>query len=121
MLAVIGILQVNADVFKNLLSEMCIAFRGPVTIFCYLCVAFLLYLVCSKKGKIVIGGKDAKKEYSDFSWLSCLFMAGCGIGIVFYCQEPILHLYNNPYTGTVKGGAEEIAYSLTLFNWTINA
>ena len=121
VLAVIGILQVNADVFKNLLSEMCIAFRGPVTIFCYLCVAFLLYLVCSKKGKIVIGGKDAKKEYSDFSWLSCLFMAGCGIGIVFYCQEPILHLYNNPYTGTVKGGAEEIAYSLTLFNWTINA
>ena len=67
VLAIIGILQVNADVFKNLLSEMCIAFRGPVTIFCYLCVTFLLYLVFSKKGKIVIGGKDAKKEYSDFS------------------------------------------------------
>lgn len=86
VLATICISRVNADIFRIVLSQMCIAFRGPVTIFCYFCVAFLIYLLFSKKGKIVIGGKDAKKEYSDFSWLSCLFMAGCGIGIVFYLK-----------------------------------
>lgn len=107
--------------FKSALSKMCIDFRGPVTIFCYFCLAVLLFLIFSPYGSIRLGGKDAKKEYSTFSWLSCLFMAGCGIGIVFYCQEPILHLHSNPYTGHVAGEPEIIAYSLTLFNWTINA
>lgn len=106
--------------FQNLLSQLCLLFRGPVTIFCYFCLAVLLFLVFSKYGKIRLGGPDAKPEFSTFSWLSCLFMAGCGIGIVFYCQEPILHYYNNPYTGNVLGDPVSVAYSLTLFNWTIN-
>lgn len=111
----------DTSFFKNALSQMCVGFRGPVTIFCYFCLIVLLFLICSPYGSIRLGGKDAKKEYSTFSWLSCLFMAGCGIGIVFYCQEPILHLHNNPYVGHVAGDPETIAYSLTLFNWTINA
>lgn len=110
----------ETEAFQNVLSQMCMIFRGPVTIFCYLCIAVLLYLVFSKHGKIRLGGKNAKPEYSTFSWLSCLFMAGCGIGIVFYCQEPILHYFNNPYTGKVAGEPTAVAYSLTLFNWTIN-
>lgn len=110
----------ETSVFQNALSEMCVLFRAPVTLFCYFCVAALLFLVFSKYGKIRLGGKDAKPEFSTFSWLSCLFMAGCGIGIVFYCQEPILHYFNNPYTGNVSGDPVSVAYSLTLFNWTIN-
>ena len=110
----------ETSVFQNVLSKLCVLFRGPVTIFCYFCILVLLYLLFSKYGKIRLGGKDAKSEFSTFSWLSCLFMAGCGIGIVFYCQEPILHYFNNPYTGNVYGDPQSIAYSLTLFNWTIN-
>lgn len=107
-------------VFQNVLSRMCVIFRGPVTIFCYFCVAALLFLVFSKYGKIRLGGENAKPEFNTFSWLSCLFMAGCGIGIVFYCQEPILHYFNNPYAENVPGDPVSVAYSLTLFNWTIN-
>lgn len=114
------IFKPQTEVFQNILSRMCVIFRGPVTIFCYFCLAALIYLAFSKYGKIRLGGKDAKPEYSTFSWLSCLFMAGCGIGIVFYCQEPILHYFNNPYTGHVPGDPVSVAYSLTLFDWTIN-
>lgn len=110
----------DTQFFQNLLSRMCVVFRGPVTIFCYFCIAALLFLVFSKYGKIRLGGENAKPEYSTFSWLSCLFMAGCGIGIVFYCQEPIMHYFNNPYVGNVPGEPLTLAYSLTLFNWTIN-
>lgn len=113
--------HISTSGFQTLLKNMCVSFRGPVTIFCYLCICFLMYLLFSKKGKIVLGGEGVKKEYSTFSWLSCLFMAGCGIGIVFYCQEPILHLFKNPYHNNVMGSPEGIAYSLSLFNWTINA
>lgn len=114
------VFQPDTSIFQNLLSRMCVILRGPVTIFCYLCIAVLLFLVFSKYGSIRLGGSSAKLEFSTFSWLSCLFMAGCGIGIVFYCQEPILHYYNNPYTGNVIGDPISVAYSLTLFNWTIN-
>lgn len=116
----LAVFKPETAIFQDILSRMCVVFRGPVTIFCYFCIAILLFLVFSKYGKIRLGGENAKPEYSTFSWLSCLFMAGCGIGIVFYCQEPILHYFNNPYTGNVPGEPVSVAYSLTLFNWTIN-
>ena len=91
-----------------------------VHLFCLYCLVALLYFSCSKYGNIRLGGKDAKPEFSTLSWLSCLFMAGCGIGIVFYNQESVLHLHNNPYVGNVVGSPEIIAYSLTISNWTLN-
>lgn len=120
ILLMLMVLNPDTAIFQNLLSDLCLLLRGPVTIFCYFCIAALVYLVFSKYGKIRLGGPNAKPEFSTFSWLSCLFMAGCGIGIVFYCQEPILHYFNNPYTGTVAGDPSSVAFSLTLFNWTIN-
>lgn len=119
-LLMLMVLKPEAAIFQNVLSGMCLALRGPVTIFCYFCIAALAYLAFSKYGRIRLGGENAKPEFSTFSWLSCLFMAGCGIGIVFYCQEPILHYFNNPYSGNVYGDPVSVAYSLTLFNWTIN-
>lgn len=121
MLLLLFILKADGTFFKVALSEMCVNLRGAVTIFCYICILSLIFLIFSKYGNIRLGGDSAKKEYSTFSWLSCLFMAGCGIGIVFYCQEPILHMHNNPYVGNVVGKPQAVAYSLTLFNWTINA
>ena len=122
-LVLIAIFAMNLDSsqFSQALNWLCVEFRGPVTIFCIFCVLLCMFLVFSKYGSIKIGGPDAKTEMSTFSWLSCLFMTGCGIGIVFYCQEPILHLHDNPYYGNVSGDAVSVAYSLTLFNWTINA
>lgn len=120
ILAGLVIVRPDGKIFQDILSNLCVMFRGPVTIFCYICIAVLLYLCFSKYGKIRLGGENAKPEYSTFSWLSCLFMAGCGIGIVFYCQEPILHYFDNPYNEIIGGDKVSLAYSLTLFNWTIN-
>lgn len=119
-LLVLLVTKPEVAIFQDALSYLCIVLRAPVTLFCFFCIAVLLFLVFSKYGSIRLGGDNAKPEFSTLSWLSCLFMAGCGIGIVFYCQEPILHYYNNPYTGHVLGDPLSVAYSLTLFNWTIN-
>lgn len=121
VLIILVLIKGDGTFFSEALSTMCVNLRGVVTIFCYICLLFLLFLICSKYGNIRLGGENATKEYSTFSWLSCLFMAGCGIGIVFYCQEPILHMHSNPYSGNVPGSSSAVAYSLTLFNWTINA
>ena len=109
------------DYFKTILSSLCVNAREVVGLVCLFCLIVLLFFVFTKYGNIRLGGPDAKKEFSNFSWISCLFMAGCGVGIVFYSQEAILHMHNNPYWGKVGGSPESVAYSLTIFNWTLNA
>ena len=57
---------------------------------------FVLYLAFSKFGNIKIGGKDAKPSFNKFSWVSMLFSAGMGIGLVYFSvAEPMLN-FNNP-------------------------
>ena len=48
-----------------------------------LLLIFCLFLIVSPLGKIRIGGKDAKPEYSNLTWFSMLFAAGVGIGLLF--------------------------------------
>jgi choline/glycine/proline betaine transport protein len=58
-------------------------------------LGFAIYLSVSRFGKIRIGGKDAKTEFSTFAWFSMLFSAGLGIGLLFYgVGEPMMHFSN---------------------------
>ena len=57
---------------------------------------FLIGLYFSKSSSIRIGGDNASPEFSFVTWISMLFSAGLGIGLVYYgVAEPILH-YSNP-------------------------
>ncbi|GAA3313233.1 hypothetical protein GCM10020331_002870 [Ectobacillus funiculus] len=53
----------------------------------------------SKYGDIRLGKETDKPEFKTVSWLSMLFGAGMGIGIVFWSvAEPVTH-YANPPSG----------------------
>ena len=53
---------------------------------------FVLYIAFSKFGKIRLGGKKAKPEFTKTAWFAMLFSAGMGIGILFWSVgEPIFH------------------------------
>ncbi len=55
-------------------------------------VIVALALIVSPLGRIRIGGKDAKPDYSYAGWFSMLFAAGMGIGLMFFgVAEPISH------------------------------
>lgn len=57
-----------------------------VTIF----VLFLIYLMISKYGNIRLGRNNSKPDYSFFSWISILFAAGMGIGLMYFSvAEPM--------------------------------
>jgi BCCT family betaine/carnitine transporter len=47
-------------------------------------VLFSLYVACSKLGNVRLGGPDAIPRYGYPGWLSMLFAAGVGIGLMFY-------------------------------------
>ena len=62
--------------------------------FVVLCVGLALY---PKSGQIRLGGRDERPEFSNFSWLSMMFGAGIGVGMLtFSTAEPLFHFANSP-------------------------
>lgn len=92
----------------------------PITFF-----LICMYLAFSKFGKIKLGGKFAETEFSTFSWISMLFTAGIGVGLVnFGVAEPMVHYLQSPLG--VSGGYSQVeaaknALTLSLFNWGLPA
>jgi choline/carnitine/betaine transport len=74
-------------------------------------------------GKVRLGGDDAKPEFSTFSWISMMFGAGIGIGMLtFSTAEPLYHFASNPDTimGLVAPKTEATirsAYKWSFFHW----
>lgn len=86
-------------------------------------VAFCLFLIFSKYGNIKLGKEDEKPEFSYFAWISMLFAAGFGAGIVFWgVAEPLTHFANPPVSGIEPGTAEaaRISMNYSFFNWGLH-
>ncbi|RXJ88293.1 glycine/betaine ABC transporter [Arcobacter sp. CECT 8983] len=88
-------------------------------------VLFCVALVFSPFGKIRLGGKDIKPEYSRLSWFAMLFAAGMGIGLMFWSvAEPVAY-----YTGWYKTPlgveanteqAADLAMAATMYHWGVH-
>lgn len=58
---------------------------------------FCITLIFHPIGKLKLGKPDDKPEFNTISWLTMLFSAGMGIGLVFYgSSEPISHYLSPP-------------------------
>ncbi|MDN6639922.1 MAG: BCCT family transporter [Tetragenococcus sp.] len=83
-----------------------------------------LFFAFSRYGRIVIGGNDAKPEFSRFGWFAMLLSAGMGIGLVFWSvAEPISHLDEPSPLFNVEAnssGAIQTALTSTFFHWGIH-
>lgn len=89
-----------------------------VTIF----VIFLIYLIFSKYGNIRLGRNDSKPDYSFFSWISMLFAAGMGIGLMYFSvAEPMQHYSNEVFAGNSVVQRAKDAQLYTFFHWGIHA
>ena len=67
----------------------------------YTCVCLVLGL-WPRTAHIKLGMADEIPEFSTLSWLSMMFSAGIGVGMLTYSTaEPIFHFANNP--DTIKG------------------
>ncbi|MBT2558033.1 BCCT family transporter [Hymenobacter sp. ISL-91] len=89
-----------------------------VTIF----VFFLLILFFSKYGSIVLGDDDSVPEHSFFSWVSMLFAAGMGIGLMYFSvAEPISHFSEPAFSELSEVQRAKNAQIFTFFHWGIHA
>lgn len=71
-------------------------------------VLFMLVVGYGPTGKIRLGADDSSPEYSTTSWISMLFAAGLGIGLIFYGPlEPLSHFTAPPPSSDAQAGTNE--------------
>ncbi len=84
-------------------------------------LALCTVLAFSRYGDIRLGADDDRPEFSTISWLTMLFAAGMGVGLLFYAvAEPLTH-FNFSIKELPAPIAAEHALLATNFHWGIHA
>ncbi len=82
----------------------------------------VIYIGFSSFGEVRLGPDHCKPDFSFPSWLSMLFAAGMGIGLMFFgVAEPVMHFLSPPTAteGTIEAVRE--AMKMTFFHWGLHA
>lgn len=82
----------------------------------------VIYIGFSSFGEVRLGPDHCKPDFSFPSWLSMLFAAGMGIGLMFFgVAEPVMHFLSPPTAteGTIEAVQE--AMKTTFFHWGLHA
>jgi BCCT family betaine/carnitine transporter len=92
-----------------------------------LLLLFCVFIAVTPLGKVRIGGRDARPDYSLPGWIAMLFSAGMGIGLLFfsvlepmYYTLPELNAWPLGLDPAVAGN-ETMGIVGTIFHWGLNA
>lgn len=89
----------------------------------FIIVVFLFGLAISKYGTIRLGAEDGRPEFSFLTWISMLFSAGLGVGLVFWgVAEPMSHYFSPPFSDTkpLTTDSARLAMGYSFFHWGIS-
>lgn len=127
---VIGLLVLLGAVFPDQFGEISSKISGWVTeyfgwyymILVTVIVLFCIFLVFSPIGKLKLGLPDDTPEFNTISWLTMLFSAGMGIGLVFYgAGEPMAHYMAPPTADPATTEALAESMRSTFLHYGIHA
>jgi choline/glycine/proline betaine transport protein len=129
--ATIALGEQAASVYNNIFSFINGNFGWFYITSVNLFILTVIYFAASKYGNIRIGGVEAEKEFSDFSWMAMLFSAGMGIGLMFFSvAEPMWHFGSSasdfmvvPPAFDAAGGtaaAATASMAQTFFHWGLH-
>ena len=117
-------LEQAAVLFADVRTWITVTFDWFFMIAANVLVIFCFYVAWSRLGRVRLGGQDAQPHYGYPGWLSMLFAAGVGIGLMFFgVLEPVTHTINTPVG--VNPAATEVAraagMSAAIFHWGLHA
>ncbi|WP_165063251.1 BCCT family transporter [Marisediminicola senii] len=115
--------ELATSVFASLQTTVVNAFSWYYVLLAAMFVVFAIWMGVSRFGDIKLGNDDDKPEFSLLAWISLLFAAGMGIGLVFFgVAEPLTH-FANPRPGVTGTPAElaQSAMSQTYLHWGLHA
>ncbi|MEX0900368.1 MAG: BCCT family transporter [Gammaproteobacteria bacterium] len=85
-------------------------------------LVFSVVLMLTRFGRVRLGGAGAKPAYSYAGWLSMLFSAGMGIGLVYWAvAEPVMHFSAPPFAEPGTAAAAKEAMQYTFLHWGLHA
>ncbi len=105
-------------------KDSVISIFGPIYLLLTpVCFIFMLYLALSKYGRYIIGGMEAKPEFSTISWMGMLFCGGIGGGIIYWSAVEWGYYVDESLFGIIPFSEEAYALSTAygLFHWGISA
>jgi len=86
-------------------------------------VVLAAVLAFSRYGRIRLGQDDERPEFRTISWITMMFSAGMGIGLMFYgVAEPLSHLAAPPM-GLAEANtqdAAQLSMQYTFFHWAFH-
>ena len=110
--------RVTKNVTGAIFGSMGGVFLISVSVFLVLCI----WLALSRHGKKRLGSPDSTPDFSTVSWLSMLFAAGMGTGLVVWgVSEPMYHMLHPPSGPAGTAAAAEQAFLITNYHWGIHA
>jgi len=124
---IIGALIVWAVIFPAQANQVLTGFNGFIlsnfaawyiwvmALFALFCLALVLW---PAGGRLKLGLAEEGPEFSNFSWISMMFGAGIGVGMMTWSvAEPLYHLQSSPETirGLADAGGANNAYNA--FKW----
>ena len=122
--AFIGIILINLDaadqLFKSIQRQLSDSLGWLIILAANGFLIFVIYLAFSKHRNIVLGGENAKPEFSNINWIAMLFSAGLGIGLLFYgVAEPIMHLSSDEIhrEGALFSEKANLSMNLAYLHW----
>lgn len=103
----------------NALDFIMTNFGWAFVLFSTVFVIFVLVVALSKFGTIRLGRSDELPEFNTVSWVSMMFAAGMGIGLMFYGAAEPLTFYRNGVPGRVSEDVSA-AMASAMFHWTLH-
>lgn len=86
-------------------------------------LAFCLWLSFSRYGRIKLGAREDKPQFSTITWIAMLFCTGIGTTLFYWAiVEPLFYL-SGPPEGVIPGttAAREFALTYGIFHWGVTA
>ena len=109
-----GVFKNASDAILNNLKWFYVALVSTV-------LMVLMVIAFSRHGTLKLGRPDERPEFSFAAWISMLFSAGMGVGLIFWSvAEPVLHYASNPFTPGLSNEAASMAMRITLFHWGLH-
>lgn len=97
--------------------------KDAVVVVSSLLLVSCLLIAFSPLGKIRLGAPDSRPEFGTIAWISMLFAAGMGAGLLYWgVAEPISHLASPPpYAGAMaEAGNVRMAIVVSYLHWTLH-
>ena len=86
------------------------------------CLVLLVSIASSRYGKRRLGSKDDAREYSGFAWMSMLFCAGIGAGLLYWSFIEWAFYMDKPLFGLEPGSDATAEWAATygIFHWGLS-